>query len=38
VIDHKLSMLDVDEYFGGNVKSIGVQTATLRATVGVSDL
>ena len=28
-------MLDVNEYFGGNVKSIGFQTETLRATVGV---
>jgi len=28
-------MLDVNEYFEGNVKSIGFQTETLRATVGV---
>ncbi len=28
-------MLDVNEYFDGNVKSIGFQTQTLRATVGV---
>ncbi|HET6414840.1 MAG TPA: pyrimidine/purine nucleoside phosphorylase [Polyangiales bacterium] len=28
-------MLDVNEYFDGNVKSIGFQTETLRATVGV---
>jgi uncharacterized protein YaiE (UPF0345 family) len=28
-------MLDVNEYFGGNVKSIGFQAETLRATVGV---
>ena len=26
--------LDVNEYFDGNVKSIGFQTETLRATVG----
>ncbi|MFW2390675.1 MAG: pyrimidine/purine nucleoside phosphorylase [Polyangiales bacterium] len=28
-------MLDVNEYFDGNVKSIAFQTETLRATVGV---
>lgn len=28
-------MLTVSEYFEGNVKSIGFQTATLAATVGV---
>lgn len=28
-------MLEVNEYFGGNVKSIALQTATLPATVGV---
>ncbi|MBF0273333.1 MAG: pyrimidine/purine nucleoside phosphorylase [Magnetococcales bacterium] len=28
-------MLKVNEYFGGQVKSIGFQTATLPATVGV---
>lgn len=28
-------MLKVNEYFDGRVKSIGFQTATLRATVGV---
>lgn len=28
-------MLKVNEYFGGNVKSIGFKTATLPATVGV---
>jgi uncharacterized protein YaiE (UPF0345 family) len=28
-------MLDVNEYFDGQVKSIGFQTETLRATVGV---
>ena len=28
-------MLDVNEYFDGKVKSIGFQTETLRATVGV---
>lgn len=28
-------MLDVNEYFGGKVKSIGFQTETLPATVGV---
>lgn len=28
-------MLDVNEYFAGNVKSIGFQTETLRASVGV---
>jgi uncharacterized protein YaiE (UPF0345 family) len=30
-----MRMLDVNEYFDGNVKSIGFQTETLRATVGV---
>ena len=30
-----MSVLDVNEYFDGNVKSIGFQTETLRATVGV---
>jgi uncharacterized protein YaiE (UPF0345 family) len=30
-----MSMLDVNEYFDGNVKSIGFHTETLRATVGV---
>jgi len=30
-----MSMLDVNEYFDGNVKSIAFQTETLRATVGV---
>jgi hypothetical protein len=30
-----MSVLDVSEYFDGNVKSIGFQTETLRATVGV---
>jgi uncharacterized protein YaiE (UPF0345 family) len=30
-----MSELDVNEYFDGNVKSIGFQTETLRATVGV---
>lgn len=28
-------MLDVNEYFDGQVKSIGFQSETLRATVGV---
>jgi len=28
-------VLEVNEYFDGNVKSIGFQTATLPATVGV---
>lgn len=28
-------MLKVNEYFGGNVKSIGFQSATLPASVGV---
>ncbi|MBJ20703.1 MAG: pyrimidine/purine nucleoside phosphorylase [bacterium] len=28
-------MLDVNEYFGGHVKSIGFQSSTLRASVGV---
>ena len=28
-------MLDTNEYFDGNVKSIGFKTATLPATVGV---
>ncbi len=31
----RVSMLDVNEYFDGRVKSIGFQTETLRATVGV---
>ncbi len=31
----RVSMLDVNEYFDGKVKSIGFQTETLRATVGV---
>ena len=30
-----MSALDVNEYFAGNVRSIGFQTETLRATVGV---
>jgi uncharacterized protein YaiE (UPF0345 family) len=30
-----MSALDLNEYFDGNVKSIGFQTATHRATVGV---
>lgn len=30
-------MLQVNEYFDGNVKSIGLQTATLPATVGVME-
>ena len=30
-----MSALDVNEYFDGHVKSIGFQTETLRATVGV---
>lgn len=30
-----MSALDVNEYFDGNVKSIGFQTETLRATIGV---
>jgi len=30
-----MSVLDVNAYFDGNVKSIGFQTETLRATVGV---
>jgi len=33
--DAKKTALDVNEYFGGKVKSIGFQTETLRATVGV---
>jgi uncharacterized protein YaiE (UPF0345 family) len=33
--DAKKPTLDVNEYFGGKVKSIGFQTETLRATVGV---
>ena len=31
-------MLEVNEYFGGKVKSIAFQTATLPATVGVMDV
>ena len=31
-------MLDANEYFDGNVKSIGFKTATLPATVGVMDI
>ena len=31
-------MLQVNEYFDGNVKSIAFQTATLPATVGVMDI
>ena len=30
-----MTVLEVNEYFDGNVKSIGFQTATLPATVGV---
>jgi len=30
-------MLEVNEYFGGKVKSIAFQTATLPATVGVME-
>ena len=30
-------MLEANEYFDGNVKSIGFQTATLPATVGVME-
>jgi len=30
-------MLDTNEYFDGNVKSIGFKTATLPATVGVME-
>jgi len=30
-----MSVLDTNEYFDVNVKSIGFQTETLRATVGV---
>ncbi len=30
-------MLNVNEYFDGNVKSIALQTATLPATVGVME-
>ena len=31
-------MLETNEYFDGNVKSIGFQTATLPATVGVMEI
>lgn len=31
-------MFDVNEYFDGKVKSIGFQTKTLPATVGVMDI
>lgn len=31
-------MLQVNEYFNGKVKSIGFQTATLPATVGVMEI
>jgi len=31
-------MLDTNEYFDGNVKSIGFKTATLAATVGVMEI
>ena len=31
-------MLETNEYFGGNVKSIGFETATLPATVGVMEI
>jgi len=31
-------MLDTNEYFDGNVKSIGFKTATLPATVGVMEI
>ncbi|MEM8945711.1 MAG: pyrimidine/purine nucleoside phosphorylase [Planctomycetota bacterium] len=31
-------MLEVNEYFNGNVKSIAFQTATLPATVGVMEI
>lgn len=31
-------MLEVNEYFDGNVKSIAFQTATLPATVGVMEI
>ena len=31
-------MLEANEYFDGNVKSIGFKTATLPATVGVMDI
>lgn len=31
-------MLDTNEYFDGNVKSIGFKTATLPATVGVMEV
>ncbi len=31
-------MLETNEYFDGNVKSIGFKTATLPATVGVMEI
>ena len=31
-------MLETNEYFDGNVKSIGFQTSTLPATVGVMEI
>ena len=31
-------MLDTNEYFDGNVKSIGFKTSTLPATVGVMEI
>ena len=31
-------MIETNEYFDGNVKSIGFQTSTLPATVGVMDI
>ena len=31
-------MLETNEYFDGNVKSIGFQTSSLPATVGVMDI
>lgn len=31
-------MLETNEYFDGNVKSIGFQTSSLPATVGVMDM
>ena len=31
-------MLETNEYFDGNVKSIGFKTATLPATVGVMEM
>lgn len=31
-------MLETNEYFDGNVKSIGFETATLPATVGVMEI